>query len=111
MARRIITVLKDDLDGSDATETVRFAIDGICYEIDLNPHHAAELRRTLEPYQTRGRRLAPTGRPWRRIRGKDDGAVGRGWAAQNGVDCPRKGRIPAEGRRRDGAGKRGGGTF
>ena len=63
MAKRIETVLIDDLDGaSPADETVRFAIDDTSYEIDLNAEHAAELRSALNAYvgaarRVRGRRL------------------------------------------------------
>ena len=34
--QRIITELVDDIDGSKAEETVRFAIDGVEYEVDLS---------------------------------------------------------------------------
>src|SRR5690242_8640106 len=36
MAQRVNVVLVDDLDGSDATETVSFGLDGAQYEIDLS---------------------------------------------------------------------------
>lgn|SRR5215211_218927 len=36
VASRTIMLLQDDIDGSNATQTVRFAIDGIEYEIDLS---------------------------------------------------------------------------
>jgi hypothetical protein len=29
-----LTTLQDDIDGSDATQTIRFALDGIEYEIE-----------------------------------------------------------------------------
>jgi hypothetical protein len=48
----------DDLDGSiSADETVRFAIDGEDYEIDLSAVHAAELRYSLNIYVGAARRL------------------------------------------------------
>ncbi|WP_305775689.1 histone-like nucleoid-structuring protein Lsr2 [Pseudarthrobacter sp. NamE5] len=31
-----VVVLEDDLDGSEAVETVQFAVDGADYEIDLS---------------------------------------------------------------------------
>ena len=31
MAKRIVTEVRDDLDGSDATQTIRFALDGVEY--------------------------------------------------------------------------------
>jgi hypothetical protein len=40
MATRIVTELHDDIDGSDATQTVRFALDGVEYEIDLSDRNA-----------------------------------------------------------------------
>ncbi len=42
LARTTTVQLIDDLDGSMAAETVRFAVDGRCYEIDLS----AEMRNT-----------------------------------------------------------------
>jgi hypothetical protein len=36
--------LVDDLDGSDAVETVTFVVDGKLLEIDLSEAHAAQLR-------------------------------------------------------------------
>ena len=33
MATKVLTTLQDDIDGSDATQTIRFALDGIEYEI------------------------------------------------------------------------------
>ncbi|MGA9748848.1 MAG: Lsr2 family protein, partial [Nocardioides sp.] len=44
MAQRVHVVLVDDLDGSDADETVTFGLDGVDYEIDLTDAHAAALR-------------------------------------------------------------------
>src|SRR4051812_8148073 len=51
MAQRVETVVIDDLDGaSPADETIRFAIDGASYEIDLTADHAEELRSHLNTY-------------------------------------------------------------
>ena len=44
MAQRVNIVLEDDLDGTDADETVTFALDGVGYEIDLSSANAATLR-------------------------------------------------------------------
>lgn len=43
----ILGWLIDDLDGSEATETVRFALDGSEYEVDLAGQNADELRGVL----------------------------------------------------------------
>jgi ABC-type proline/glycine betaine transport system substrate-binding protein len=48
--RTVTIVIVDDLDGSSATETVSFALDGQDYEIDLSTTNADELRTALRPY-------------------------------------------------------------
>lgn len=55
MAQETIIVLTDDLDGSDADETVTFALDGKAYQIDLNKKNAAALRRAFKRYIDKGR--------------------------------------------------------
>jgi len=50
VAKQIIHKLVDDLDGGDAEETVKFALDGIQYEIDLSDKNAAKLREVFAPY-------------------------------------------------------------
>ena len=45
MAQCVETTLIDDLDGSEASETVAFAVDGSSYEIDLSKSNAAAMRR------------------------------------------------------------------
>lgn len=64
MARREVTYLDDDIDGSVADETVQFGVDHRAFEIDLSAHHAEELRRALSPWIAAARRLdsPPTGR-------------------------------------------------
>ena len=47
MAQKTQVILVDDIDGSAATQTVTFALDGVSYEIDLTDEHAAELRADL----------------------------------------------------------------
>lgn len=59
MAQRIEHVLVDDLDGSSAAdETIRFAIEGAEYEIDLTSRHAAEFRSALNAYVGAARRVS-----------------------------------------------------
>ena len=50
MAQRTVTRLIDDVDGTEATETVSYGLDGVQYEIDLNAENAGELRDALAPY-------------------------------------------------------------
>jgi len=56
-----MTFWEDDIDGSGATETVMFAVDGISYEIDLNDSHATEMRAAFRPYTDAGRKRQPAG--------------------------------------------------
>ena len=55
MAQKVHIVLEDDLDGSPATETVSFGLDGKTYEIDLNDKNAGKLRDALAQYVGAGR--------------------------------------------------------
>jgi hypothetical protein len=55
MAQSTIVYLTDDIDGSDADETIRFGLDGKAYEIDLNKKNASALRKALKPYVDAGR--------------------------------------------------------
>ena len=58
MAQRRKIVVTDDLDGPDtpAAETVRFALDGVSYEIDLSETNAARLRDQLALWVGHARR-------------------------------------------------------
>lgn len=86
MAHRVEVVLVDDLDGSDAAETVSFALDERNYEIDLSAEHAAELRGFLQPYVKKGRAVAPPSP-------KVEAAQIRKWAAENGYEVSSRGRL------------------
>lgn len=97
MAIRRIIVLEDDIDGSAAEETVRFAIDGNSYEIDLNSAHAEELRATLKPYASAGRRTAGrAGKTRRQSSGKSRSAQIRAWAQVQGLSVNSRGAINRE---------------
>ncbi len=98
MAQRVNIVLVDDIDGSDASETVSFGLDGTSYEIDLNDKHAAKLRDALATYVGHARKVGGG----RRTRSKAAAATGssakevREWARANGHTVPDRGRIPAD---------------
>jgi hypothetical protein len=101
MAQRVHVVLVDDIDGSDATETVAFGLDGSTYEIDLNEKNAAALREALAPYVGHARRSGGTRKAGGR-RAAAPAAAGptaaevREWARENGWDVPDRGRVSAE---------------
>ncbi len=95
MATRTIVSFIDDLDGSEASETIHFGLDGTEYEIDVNEKNAKELRELLSPYIANARRLARNGKPYRRMNVGPDSKTVRAWALSQGLDCPERGRIPA----------------
>jgi hypothetical protein len=97
MATRIITTLEDDLDGSEANETVTFSIDGTEYEIDLNNAHATELRDTMTKYITVARKAAGRAKQARRSGpSMSDTRAVRAWAVDNAIPVNVRGRIPAD---------------
>jgi hypothetical protein len=105
MAQQVLVSLVDDLDGSEAEETVEFGLDGVSYQIDLSGENAGELRDVLAQYVEHGRRIG--GR--KRSPGRPPSANGRtttvdreqnqairSWARKNGFEISDRGRIPAE---------------
>jgi Lsr2 len=101
MAQKVQTLFIDDLDGSAAQGTVRFALDGTEYEIDLNAEHAQQLRDTLAAYVRAARRAGGgSRRPARGGRREPASEVKttevREWAKTQGIEVKDRGRIPAE---------------
>ena len=102
MAQKIQTLFIDDIDGSEAEGTVRFALDGAEDEIDLNAKHAEALRKSLARYVDAARRSsgAAARRPARS--GRKAAASGlnttevREWAKAQGIEVKDRGRVPAE---------------
>ncbi len=68
MATKVTVALEDDLDGGPAVETVRFAVGGAEYEIDLNKKNAAAFSRKLAPFIERARRAGRGSRAGTSIR-------------------------------------------
>jgi hypothetical protein len=100
MAQQIQTLFVDDIDGGTAEGTVRFALDGTDYEIDLSGKHSEELRDALAKYVDHARRVGgtarrPGARGGRRASTVDTAAV-RAWARENGHEIKDRGRVPAE---------------
>jgi len=98
LATRIVTEVRDDLDGSDATQAVRFALDGVEYEIDLSERNANRFRQSIAEFVGHARKVSG-----RRDR-KPDLSVGadmseagpmRRWLMEYGYDVSERGRIPA----------------
>jgi len=97
MAQKVTVALQDDLDGGPADETLRFALDGAGYEIDLRASHAAAFRAQLAPYLAHARRAGqpPPRRPGRTAASRPPTGAIRAWAKDRGIAVNARGRIPA----------------
>ena len=101
MAQKVNIILVDDIDGSDASETVTFGLDGTTYEIDLNDANAAALRESLSAYVGHARKVTGGAKRTRRTTGASSGArrdtsAVREWARSNGYEVSERGRIAAD---------------
>ena len=103
MAQKILVEMLDDIDGSAATQTVPFGLDGVAYEIDLSGENAAALRDELARYIAAGRRVG--GRKVRVAAGQSTTATStdrernqqiRAWASANGYPVSERGRLSSE---------------
>lgn len=105
MAQKVQVTLVDDIDGSEAVETVQFSLDGTAYEIDLSARNAAELRDDLARWVGAARKAGrgAVGRaPSRRSAAarstapdKAQTAHIRQWAREQGLKVSERGSIPA----------------
>ncbi|MER5223639.1 MULTISPECIES: histone-like nucleoid-structuring protein Lsr2 [Streptomyces aurantiacus group] len=94
MAQRVVVTLFDDIDGSEAAETIAFGLDGKSYEIDLNQANAKQLRKALEPFVEAGRKRSRSGKAYTQTAVAPAPAAVRAWAQSNKMDVPARGRIP-----------------
>jgi hypothetical protein len=104
MARQVVTLLTDDLDGTTADRTVEFGLDGVTYTIDLSDKNAGKLRKALQPYIGAGSRVGRNSIAHRGGSRRRAGATGRSsrdqnqaireWATKNGYAVSDRGRIP-----------------
>ena len=105
MAQKTQVILVDDVDGSEANQTVTFALDGVSYEIDLNAHNAARLRDDFATWVGHARRSAGRRSPAKRSSGgssttgaarKREIAAIREWGRANGWEVSDRGRLSAD---------------
>ncbi|HKS48472.1 MAG TPA: Lsr2 family protein [Amycolatopsis sp.] len=107
MAQKVLVSLVDDIDGSEADETVEFGLDGINYQIDLSSENAEELRDALAQYVEHARRAGgrkrAAGRPSAKAAvarpasvDREQNQAIRAWARKNGFQVSDRGRIPSE---------------
>ena len=99
MAQKVVVTLFDDIDGSEAAETIAFGLDGKSYEIDLNEPMPGNCGRRSS---LRGRR--PQAVALRQGVPADgvapDPAAVRAWARPTGWTSPRGGGSPRGSTRR-----------
>jgi len=101
VAQRTQIIWVDDVDGTEANETVTFGLDGVSYEIDLSDSNAASLRQALAGWVGNARKVggrsAARGRTGGRQRAASDGkadlAAVRAWARENGFTISDRGRV------------------
>ena len=103
MAKKVETVFIDDLDGSKADTTIRFALDGAEFEIDLSAANAGEFRTATKQYIEAGRKASTSARG--SVRGSarrasvssgPSSSEVRDWARGQGYEVKDRGRMPAE---------------
>jgi hypothetical protein len=104
MARQTTVRFIDDLDGSDASGTFDFSLEGRNYQVDLSDQNAAKLRDALAPFidvarKTGGRRRGRTQRQTGMTdtpapSNREDTAAIREWARAHGHQVSDRGRIP-----------------
>jgi hypothetical protein len=100
MAKQTTVTFVDDLDGSEASGTLAFGLDGRSYEIDLSEKNTDKLRKALTPFIDAARKVGSRGSG--RGRGQRQSAARsnreetqaiREWARQNGRQVADRGRI------------------
>jgi hypothetical protein len=107
MAKAMVEVLVDDLDGSEGAETVRLGWNDEWRELELSSKNLASLSKALDRYWTVSRPVSGGGQSSRRRRprpatsrrsakAKRDPKVIRAWATDNGISVPTRGRIPGD---------------
>lgn len=104
-----VTKLVDDIDGTDAEETVAFSLDGVTFEIDLSSANAGKLREALALYVAHARRTGGRLRSGRKtvshaVRStsptpavpatREENRAAREWGMANGMSVSGRGRIP-----------------
>ena len=103
MAKQTTVTLIDDIDGSEADESVEFTIDGKSYEIDLSSANSARLRDVLAPFIAAARRsggrrsgsASATPAPSRQSTDRELNQAIREWAVKEGMKISERGRIPS----------------
>ncbi|MFF0088142.1 Lsr2 family protein [Streptomyces canus] len=97
MVQRTVTIYTDDLTGTEGEDiaTHTFSLDGVSYEVDLNPDSYQKLLDALGPFVQVGRKAGGSSR---RGGGKKTATVPdavkvREWAQRQGIEVNSRGRV------------------
>jgi hypothetical protein len=96
MSSKVLVLLEDDVDGGEAAETVEFGLDGTTYAIDLSDQNAQKLRDALDGYISKARKVSGKRSTSRTAVSPIDSKAIRAWAASNGIELSKRGRIPQD---------------
>ncbi|MFI5589370.1 Lsr2 family protein [Amycolatopsis sp. NPDC051758] len=102
MAQKVLVEMLDDIDGTPATHTIPFSLDGVSYEIDLSEGNGAALRDELARYISAGRRTGgrkvrvATGQSTTTASDRERNQQIRVWANSNGYEVSERGRLSSE---------------
>src|SRR3954452_5707489 len=101
MAKTLVEVLVDDLDGTEAVESVRLGWNGQWRQLELSERNLGALSKAIDRFWDAGRPVKGDVAAARRrgagtaSSGRDPRAI-RVWAAENGIAVPARGRIPRD---------------
>jgi hypothetical protein len=97
VASKILVKKVDDIDGSDAVDTIRLGLDGKEVDIDLNEDRVNEVRAFLDPYMRAGQPVKASGRARRstpkQVRSKEETLAIRQWGRSNGFTVSDSGAL------------------
>ncbi|UKD59703.1 Lsr2 family protein [Amycolatopsis sp. FU40] len=100
MLQKVLVEMIDDLDGTEASQTVPFGLDGAQYEFDLSDDNAAALRDQLAAFiasarRTGGRKTTGSAAAAPTAEDRERSKAIRTWAVANQWAVAARGRIPA----------------
>jgi hypothetical protein len=111
VAKSYVEVLVDDIDGSEAVESVQLGWNGQWRQLELSEKNIAALSKAIDRFWDAGRPVASAGARGRRSAGastgRDPKAI-RAWALPNSIRVPSRGRIPGDVERQHNASVRSG---
>lgn len=99
MAIKTRPVYVDDLTGKEVktVQTIKFGVDGLFYEIDLDPNNEKKMRATLQEYVGAARRVRGAGASRKHTTDPETKVI-RAWWAENvgelNIPYKSRGRVP-----------------